>query len=182
MAVFTSKREKRLWLWTAVVLVAIYSTLSVARPMAQILRDRGMISNVLWVGLALVGLTVLWHGLKKKPSKAEIAIWLGVAAVYIIVLARMALPEERSHLIEYSVVGIFIYEALKERVRNGRHVPRPALMAILLTALAGLIDEGIQALLPNRVFDLFDISFNALAGLMAVGSSFVLSWVRRKLG
>ncbi len=182
MALFTSKREKRLWFWLAVVLLAIYSTLGLARPLAQLLRERGLISNLFWLGLFLVALTVLWQGLKKRPHKTEIAIWLGVMAVYILVMARMAIPEERSHLIEYSVVGIIIHEALKERASNGKRIPKPAVLAIFITALAGLIDECIQALLPNRIFDLFDISFNALAGLMAIGSSSLISWVRARFG
>lgn len=35
-----------------------------------------------------------------------------------------------------------------------------------MTALFGLLDEGIQAMLPNRVFDVRDVFFNALAGFM----------------
>jgi len=42
-----------------------------------------------------------------------------------------------------------------------------------------VLDEGIQALLPSRVFDPIDILFNALAGLMAVLASVALAWARR---
>jgi len=36
--------------------------------------------------------------------------------------------------------------------------------------------------MPSRVFDLVDMLFNALAVVMAVGSSVALTWVRRRVG
>lgn len=65
---------------------------------------------------------------------------------------RKAIPEERTHRIEYSVVAILIHEALAEQASNRGRVPAPALLTILLTALVGALDEGVQAWLPNRVF------------------------------
>ena len=91
----------------------------------------------------------------------------------------MTVPTERSHLIEYGVVGILIFEALTERASQGRRVPLPPLLAVLATATLGVLDEGIQAILPNRVFDPVDILFNLLAGTMAVGASVALAWARR---
>ncbi|NJN44679.1 MAG: hypothetical protein HC806_08160 [Anaerolineae bacterium] len=41
-----------------------------------------------------------------------------------------------------------------------------------------MIDEGIQFLLPSRVFDPIDIGFNALAGFMAVTGNVALTWAR----
>ena len=35
MDLFTSDRERRLWLWTLAVLVAIYSTLGLARALVE---------------------------------------------------------------------------------------------------------------------------------------------------
>ena len=103
---------------------------------------------------------------------------LGVAAVYLMVFARMGIPE-RSHLFEYSVLAVFIYEALLERANQGRRVPVPALLAFLATSLFGVFDECIQAILPSRVFELQDILFNVLAAVMAVLASVALGWARR---
>ena len=93
-------------------------------------------------------------------------------------MVRMVLPEERTHLIEYGVVAVFIHEALKERTAQGRHVPVPALVAVVAASVVGTIDECIQAFLPSRVFDTEDILFNFLAATMAVVSSVALSWAR----
>ena len=54
-----------------------------------------------------------------------------------------------------------------------------ALFAVLVTSLVGTIDEGIQAVLPNRVFDSLDILFNVLAAGMATAASAALGWARR---
>ena len=106
------------------------------------------------------------------------AVALGVAVVYLKVFVQMGL-EERTHLIEYDVVAIFIHEALTERASHGRRIPVPAALAILATALVGALDECIQAFLPTRVFDVQDIVFNTLAAVMAVATSLALGWARR---
>ena len=176
---FASDRERRLWAWTAAVVVAIYSTLGLARTLAGALRDEGLLVAAFGLGMLLVGGTALVMGLGRRPGGLEIGVALGVATAYYMVLVRMALPEERTHLIEYGVVAVLIHEALKERARGSRHVPVPALLAVVAAAVMGAVDEGIQAFLPTRVFDLEDILFNVLAAVMAVSSSVALSWARR---
>ena len=126
-----------------------------------------------------MGATIVTHGLNARPGGVEIAVALGVTAAYLLVFLRMASLEERSHLIEYGVVGVFIYEALAERASQGRRVPALPLIAVLATAALGLLDECIQAFLPSRVFDPVDILFNLLASAMAVGASVALAWARR---
>jgi hypothetical protein len=55
ISLFTSDRERRLWLWTLTVLVAIYSTLGPAGTLVEALRDR----NLLEVSVALILLLVV---------------------------------------------------------------------------------------------------------------------------
>ena len=179
MSLFTSRRERRLWLWTLLVVAAIYSTLGLARPLAGALRERGLLEALFMLGMLLVGAAILTQGLKTRPGGAEICVALGVAAVYLLLFARVATPEERTHLIEYGVVAVFIYEALGERASHGRRVPVPALLAVLAASLVGVLDENIQALLPNRAYDIRDVLFNVLAALMAVAASAALAWARR---
>lgn len=180
MYLFSPDRERRLWLWTLAVVAAIYFTLGLTRSLAEALRDSNLLGVIFVLGLLLVGATILTHGLKARPGGIEIVVVLGITAVYLLVFMRMANPEERTNLIEYGVVAVLIYEALSERSKNGRHVPAPALLAILATAAQGDIDEIIQAFLPVRVFDPQDILFKVLAGRMAVGASVTLSWARRR--
>ena len=174
-----SGRERRLWLWTLAAVVAIYSTLGLAGTLAETLPEGGLLNAALFLlGMLLVGATVVVHGMNMRPGGAEIGVVLGVGAVYFMFFLRRALPE-RSHLIEYGVVALFIFEALKERAGQGGRVPAPALLAVLVTALVGSLDEGIQVFLPSRVFDPLDMLFNFLAAAMAVSASLVLEWARR---
>ncbi|MYB76255.1 MAG: VanZ family protein [Chloroflexi bacterium] len=182
MTLFASRRERRLWLWVLVVMVAIYATLGLAQRLAETLEERGLLDftvGLFLLCMLLVGLTILTQGLRVRPGGAEVAVFIGVATAYLLVLTRMTIPTERSHLIEYSIVGVLIHEALTERRSQGRRVPLPPMLAVLATVALGALDEGIQWLLPNRVFDPVDILFNTLAGTMAVAGSVALTWARR---
>ena len=106
---------------------------------------------------------------------------MGAAAVYVLAFLRISSPEERTHLMEYGVVAISIYEALKERTSQGRRVPVPALLALSTSSLIGVVDELIQLLLPSRVFDPFDMLVNVLASTTAVTASAALGWARRRV-
>jgi hypothetical protein len=120
-----------------------------------------------------------WRWVKKRPGWGEIGVALGVAFAYLVMFVRMGSPEERTHLIEYGIVAALIHQALLERVRYGRRVPAPAALTVAATALLGLLDEGIQAMLPSRVFDLRDVVFNALAGFMVIVARLALAPQRR---
>lgn len=166
------------------MVATIYSTLGLARTLVGFLRDRGLfdrdlLDNLFVLGLILIGVAILVQGLKWRPHKVEIGVTLGIGAAYLLVFARMAIPEERTHLIEYGIVAVFIREALMERAGQGRRVPVPALLTVLATALIGLLDECIQIFLPNRFFDYRDVLFNVLAAVMAVVASAALEWARR---
>ena len=50
-------------------------------------------------------------------------------------------------------------------------------MAVLLTTIVGWLDEGIQAVLPNRVYDLRDVAFNALAAVVCLIAVELVRWV-----
>ena len=179
MALFVSDRERRLWSWTLAIVVAIFSTLGLAGALAEQLSETGLTTVGFAGAMLLVGVTVVVQGLRTKPSGAEIGVALGVAVVYLMVLLRMALAE-RSHLIEYGVVASFIYEALKERADHGGRVSVPSVLAVVATGVVGVVDEGIQLLLPSRHFDPVDMLFNALAAVMAVLARVALARARRR--
>jgi hypothetical protein len=183
MSLFTPDRERRLWFWALAVVAAIYSTLGLAGTLAEALRERNLLEVSFTLGLLLAATASAISGLKNRPGQREIWVALGVTAVYGMVLIRMGgSPEERTHLFEYGVVAVLIHQALTERLRNGRRVPSPPALAVAVTALLGWLDEGIQAVLPSRVYDIQDVGFNALAGLMAIAASLVLARARRWRG
>ena len=135
MTLFSSRRERRLWLWVLAVMVAIYATLGLAQTLAETLRERGLLDisiGLFLLCMFLVAATIITQGLKVRPGGAEVAVAIGVATAYLLVFTRMTVPTERSHLIEYGVVGILIYEALTERSE-----PRPPRAAAAPTRRPG---------------------------------------------
>ena len=112
MTLFASARERRLWLWTLAVVVAIYSTLGLTGTLAGALRENGLLdASILGLFIMfLLGATIFTRGISVRPRGAEIAVMLGVTAVYLLLFLRTVLPEERTHLMEYGVLGVLIHE------------------------------------------------------------------------
>lgn len=177
MSIFTSSREKQLWLYTLFVLLAILSTLIFGGELVLAM-DQDLQAALFFFTMIAIAITIILHGLITKPRKAEITIWLGLSAVYIMLFARLGFAE-RSHLFEYSILAIFIHKALMERAIQEKRTLKPALIAFLTTFAIGTFDECIQLFLPNRVFDFIDILFNGFAAFMAIGASMVLQWGRK---
>lgn len=180
MALFGSDRERRYWFFGLITVVAIYSTLGLAGTAAEAMRRRGLIEGAFGFALFVAAITVAGSAVSRRPRWREVWVGLGIAVAYGMVLIRMLSPEERTHLFEYGLVSVFIHQALAERLRSDGRVLRPAGLAVVITAVLGWIDEGIQALLPNRVYDLRDVGFNALAGLMAIAARLALARARRR--
>lgn len=175
---FSSVRERRLWVCDLVVIAAIYSTLGLASMLVGELLERGLFDGTFVIAFLLMWLAILTQGLNLRPGRLEIGVGLGIAAVYLMVFARLGIPE-RSHLFEYSIVAVFIHEALTERANQGRRVPLPALIAVFATSLIGVLDECIQAVLPSRLFAWEDMLFNVLASFMGTVANAILGWARQ---
>ena len=176
---FTTPREKRYWLYAAVVIIGIFFSLSFGEPIIKVFGSHSAQVILFLLGLALTGGAIVMEGLKVRLSKAEISTGLGLVAVFIMFIFRLE-AAERSHIIEYSVLAIFIYKAIVERLNPVNHFLKPGLFAFLATFVVGVVDECIQLFLPYRVFDPQDIVFNTLAALMGIGGSMILQWIRKK--
>ena len=74
-------------------------------------------------------------------------------------------------------MAALVHEALTERRANGRSVP--VLFALVISVLLGWLDEGIQSILPNRVYDIRDVFFNTVAAAMVIGARWALARVRQ---
>lgn len=178
MQTFSSPRERRLWQWALIALMGIYLTLPFVSPLASLLVDQGLVGAVFAACMFLVAVTIGALAIKARPGGLEIGVGIGLAAVYGFVFVRLTLAE-RSHLIEYGVVAALVYEALSERASQGRRVASPAVLAMVATSAAGLVDELMQLAVPSRRFDGMDILFNTLASVMAVLAMVALRWARR---
>lgn len=167
-----SARTARLAL--AATLFAIYSTLGVVRTITNFLRDHGLLRPTVVAAFA-VAASVMLALIFRHPRNRTRRVILGLFAtgvVYAAVIVPMQSPEEKIHFIEYGVVALLAHAAL-----NRRYVA-----AALFVVAAGWIDEGIQALLPSRVYDLRDVAFNAAAGVLALVALAICSPRERAMG
>lgn len=173
-------RERRLWLGALAVVVAIWSTLGLAGTLVEVLRDRELLDTAFLIGFLSTMAAIAVGAFKTKPTGRELWALIGIATVYAMVIVRMGIPlAERTHLFEYGLVAVLVHQALTERFRNrSPGLLKIAALAWSITAVLGWIDEGIQALLPDRVHDLRDVFFNALAASMTIGASLVLAALR----
>ena len=178
MTLFTSKKEKRLWILALSVTLLIFSTLFLGQPLVNVIQNQNVQGLIFVIGMLLVGSAILIHAFKNRPGKIEIGLWIGLVAVYIMFFLRLGLPE-RSHLIEYSVLAIIVHMALLERNNNIRGFSYPSLMALVLAFSVGLLDEIFQIFIPDRVFDKYDIAFNGIAVSMAIGARVLIQWFRK---
>lgn len=182
----TSAQEKRLWLQAAVVQVVIYISLAYVRAPSNWLRERNLLRLTVGLIFLMVVALILWRVYRQRPGVRELTVLAAFGAVYLVVLLDLKLVEERVHFLEYGLVGGLIYAALWERrsnlIRAGTPpigpARFPAVTAILVTSLLGWGDEGIQALLPERVYDLRDVGMNAAAGVLVVAALASRRWAR----
>lgn len=185
---FTSQRERRIWAWVAITQLLIWSTLGLAPGVASYLRERNLLRLSLAAALGVAGLAGLVWWLRRRPRWAEVIAVGFVLSIFALAVLRGWLAptdvniEERTHLIEYSVVAGLVYMALRERRTNGCRMTWPGVWAFMTTVLLGGFDELIQWFLPNRVFDWVDIVFNTIAAALGVSVVWsvtaVVGWVR----
>lgn len=180
MNVFTSARERRLWIGALAVVAAIYATLGQVPALAEALRDRGALDDTFFWTFVTVVVALVVVGLTRRPGWREIAVGIAVIGTYTTAFLRFGNPVERTHLFEFGVIAVLVYLALLERRDNGATVRAPAVAAVVIGATLGWIDEGIQAVLPNRFFDPIDLAFNTGAALLAVLAVLALRWARSR--
>ncbi len=157
-------------MWTVVCLgyiALILGTLTLARSASRWgNRTLGFDNLILGVnglyGLLLVAILAEFR--RQKVSWAGMAGVMGIAGVAGMALMTIRLPEERIHFIEY-----ILLVAVAWKMWCAWGVPRPILAAFVMSVAVGAVDESIQKLLPQRVFDWRDIGFNAFGAFLGMG-------------
>lgn len=178
MAIFRNSLERRLWLAAGGLLAAIYLTLAWVRPISEALRSWGLLRATMIGIFVAVAAVAGWALARTRPGWREVAVLAPFAVFYVAVLSVMEQAEEAFHFVQYGAFAALVYAALAARRPERDDLVRPALGAMLVTAVAGWIDEGIQGLLPSRFYDLRDVGFNALAGVIA--SAAITAWRRTR--
>jgi hypothetical protein len=169
--------ERRLWTAAGAWLLLIYSTLYVARPITEALRERNLLRLAVGVAFGLAALGVVVWGRRRPLGWRGWVVVATAGAATLVAASFLRLPEERLHFVEYGLLAALVHGALSQR--QARHV---GLWTVMLTAAAGLGDELIQGILPNRYFGWRDVALNAGAGTLVAISLALLDRCPRSEG
>ncbi len=158
---------------TAVYLLSIYSTLGIARSVTEFLRTVGiLLPTVVFFFAGSAPFVLFWRYAILRRRQLILRIILIVLLLCSAFLIA-GTPEERLHFLIYGLLGWLFCWCLEP---NSVYVADASsknkiiryLLPCLLVWLAGGIDELIQWRLPSRVFDVRDILFNGVAGMMGI--------------
>ena len=164
---YISAKKKIFLSWLGVVLcvLAIFLVVPIARTVRNFVETTWSASLfgyfvLIFVSAAfLAGLYLFWFRLNIRALSNY--MWLAVVAVvYIIFTLRLwERPEEAIHFLEYGLLGILLYFAL----RNHYSDKGIFIIAFIIGALVGIFDEALQWMIPRRVWDFRDLGLNALS-------------------
>jgi hypothetical protein len=85
---------------------------------------------------------------------------------------QIHLLAERIHILEYGLLGWF---SIRDTTKN-RFSLKAILLSFLIILFFGLLDEGFQFFLPQRVADWRDILLNCIGGCWGICLFFVISF------
>jgi len=142
----------------------IYATLPVMRPVLNFLKENlgEAFSPVVYVFLLLVALGIIVLFFTQGKGWKSFVLLFGILGITAFILPTIKYPEERVHFLEYAVLGIMLYFALREMIQGMK-----VLVCIpVIVFLVGFGDEIIQGILPNRVYQFTDVLLNFFGGIL----------------
>ena len=156
------------WLVVVLWITVIYTTIPLVRRLREAFIARwpseligyGVMAVV--VGVTVAGILVLRRR-HRRLEPLDVLWLLGVAATLLVWTRNlMGQPEETVHFLEYGVLGVLLYRALRIRIPDATVF----LAAALVGVLVGTVDEIIQWLVPDRYWDYRDILLNGGASVL----------------
>ena len=172
----------RSWALLLAYVACVLGALPFTRDLVLTLRGLdllGAVIGALYVG-ALAGVT--YHVVFDVHLSDWIAFFalVALAAIAGALLMGLQIPEERVHFLQYGLMAWLAGGALRWHLR-------PALAylgALLFASGVGYGDEVLQDILPNRVYDIADVTLNVQAAVIGVVADEILhdrlGWRRRR--
>ncbi len=159
--IFSSARNRVFALAAVVYLALIYGTLGIMPEFFNwLLRLTGRAGFSLTITGFMIAVTVLILLLARRaifPLDSMRALGLAaIGAGYGLLIYWADFPTSRVHALLYGVLALLVTESL----RGALAFPRLHLYTLLLVMAAAVVDESIQALLPNRTGALVEVLQN----------------------
>jgi hypothetical protein len=159
------------WLHVWLLVVLIYSTLGVVRPICEYLKANTPFS--LWMNVLMIGSFVsLGIGVCSKVRLKSLSGYFLCAiavVIYLLAFQRIQHPEEKLHLLEYGLLGYLTWRAFRVDFSRCKSYG----LAFLLSSLLGWGDELIQEILPNRYYQTEDVVLNIFSSFMGLFLTYI---------
>jgi len=158
------------WLYVVLCAAVIFATVPFGRRITEYIdqyADDSIFTIIVVVIFAVVAFRVVRFLIRQGETSPGSYLWLGAVAVVFGLYAYSLRDNavETLHFFEYGLLSFLIFRALCHRVRDYSIYP----IALCLGFVVGAMDEAIQWLTPQRVWDMRDILLNSVAvGLMQI--------------
>jgi len=154
------------WSLIACYVTLIYSTLYIIVPiidyMRKVLKNYFQPSVIILFFIILSSILFYIISNREHYGLSQFLWFSFISCLYGLVIYILELPEEQVHFIEYGILSALIYLALTHDINNSSIY----FLSVLIVFIFGAIDEVIQWVLPNRVFDIRDLIMNGSAGIL----------------
>jgi len=166
------------WAWGRAILFTLI--LLAGAPWAAILSGWLRGHHLLRIVVGAASALLILYLIIDLRWRLRIVDWRAYAFLSVIGGAALLLAqgvtsvEEKIHFLEFTLLAFFFFKAVKFSQKGARLYG----ISLLLTTLVGWIDEIWQGILPQRVYDVRDVFFNACGGMIGVG----VGWVRQAYG
>ena len=154
------------WLAVALWIALIFSTIPFVRHLREMFvaiwpAEAIGVGVMLIVVAATVAAITALRRLRRPPADV---LWLLAAAAATILwtVALMGQPEEAVHFLEYGVLGLLLFRALRLQIHDATVFVAAALAGVIV----GTADEIIQWIVPGRYFDFRDIALHGGASVL----------------
>jgi VanZ family protein len=163
----STRRQALVW-WTlsALVTALIYATLGIMPTIRKVL-SRRFGAAIYWPVYGLIALFLLIVLVRvllrlRRAGPLSAVVSLLVCGAYAWSLASLEIPVERFHYLEYGLLTLTVFQALR------RHIPNQLVFfwGTAIVFLIGVGDETIQWWLPQRVGEYRDVLINGQASLL----------------
>ncbi len=159
----------RAWIYAGIMMICILISL----PTTPILWRAGLrtvgphFNAVGYVAFLVTALGLAVYMIRRRPKTGIFGFLAlaGLAVAYAYLLKHHCkFPAERLHLIEYGLLAYLLYRALRPDFTRAVAYA----LSLLISSGFGFLDEIIQHVLPNRVFELRDVMTNLLASALGL--------------